>query len=284
MREASVVRMWVVAAVLALVCAAGCGHEGDGAHAGHDEHAGHGRGAEGYSARFEFESAPQAGVPVTLKITPLGPDGEVVTEVMEAHERLSHLIHVSGDLVRFEHVHPERRADGSFTITLTFVEGGPFKLFADYVPAATGGVVLAEHRVEVAGAARPAQALEPGERVYEEGGTRVRFTPPATLKAGVAARVTFEVEDTLTGQPAADLEPYLGASGHLVIIGEGAERFVHTHPSEEAHGDHAGHGSGELSPKVVFDATFPTAGRYKLWAQVQRAGELTIAPFVVEVE
>lgn len=271
-------RLWWIVVSAALVV--GCGHEGDGAAHG-DDHAGHGANnrSVGYSAEFAFEEAPRAGVPVSLRIVPRGPDGAVVRDLKLSHERLSHLINVSGDLVRFEHLHPVQQEDGSLTITLTFVEGGEFKLFADYVPTATGAVVLGEHRVVVEGAERAPEALVAGAMEQEIGNTRVRHTPPGSLKAGSPALLTFEVEDLITGRPADDLEPYLGAAGHLVVLGEGATRFVHTHPTGD---EHAGHG-GPISPTIQFEATFPTAGKYKLWAQLQRGGQEIVAPFVVEV-
>lgn len=257
------------------VFAAGCSHEGT---AGGDEHAGHATNnkSSGYIAEFAFESEPQVGVPVALRIVPRGPDGAVVKELQLSHERVSHLINVSGDLVRFEHVHPIQQDDGSLTITLTFVEGGEFTLFADYVPKVTGAVVLAEHRVMVKGATRTPEALVASSMVQESGNTRVTHTPPESLKAGTPALLSFEIEDVATGQPANDLQPYLGAAGHLVVLGEGATRFVHTHPTGD---EHAAHG-GMISPTIQFEATFPTSGKYKMWAQLQRDGQVIVAPLL----
>ncbi|WP_218276406.1 hypothetical protein, partial [Pseudomonas sp. FW305-BF6] len=47
---------------------------------------------------------------------------------------LMHLIVVSNDLSYFDHIHPEYKGDGLFTITPNFPSGGKYTLFADFVP------------------------------------------------------------------------------------------------------------------------------------------------------
>jgi hypothetical protein len=88
----------------------------------------------------------------------------------------------------------------------------------------------------------------------------------------------------------ADLEPYLGAWGHFVIIDEALTAFIHAHPQESAGAakpPHT-HGAGSIPmgppPTAVSVITsFPHAGLYKIWAQFQRNGEVMALPFVVRV-
>src|SRR2546428_45035 len=57
----------------------------------------------------------------TLRLTPqLTGTGEAVRDLLVVHEHLLHLIIVSEDLSFFDHVHPVRRDDGSFTIDYPF--------------------------------------------------------------------------------------------------------------------------------------------------------------------
>ena len=70
-----------------------------------------------------------------------------------------------------------------------------------------------------------------------------------------------------------DLEPYLGALGHLVALREGDLAFLHVHPEAEE-------GSG---PRVAFRAVFPSAGRYRLFLQFAHANGVHTAAFTVEV-
>jgi hypothetical protein len=57
------------------------------------------------------------------------------------------------------------------------------------------------------------------------------------------------------------LAPYLGAAGHLVALREGDLAFLHVHP------DASDAGAG----RAAFAATFPSAGRYRLFLQYRVA-------------
>ena len=48
---------------------------------------------------------------------------------------------------------------------------------------------------------------------------------------------------------------------------------VHAHPEGRTSG-----------PDINFGVVFPAAGFYKVWIQVQRAGRVITAPFVVSVQ
>jgi oxalate decarboxylase/phosphoglucose isomerase-like protein (cupin superfamily) len=74
------------------------------------------------------------------------------------------------------------------------------------------------------------------------------------------------------GRPVADIEPYLGAGGHLVALREGDLAFLHVHP-EEAH----------TPGRIAFEATFPSAGRYRLFLQFQHDGRVRTVAHTVEV-
>lgn len=77
------------------------------------------------------------------------------------------------------------------------------------------------------------------------------------------------------GNPVIDLEPYLGAFGHSVILREGSLDFIHAHPLENM--------SSSQTGNVDFMVNFPEAGRYKLFTQFQRNGKVITSDFVVTV-
>ena len=66
-----------------------------------------------------------------------------------------------------------------------------------------------------------------------------------------------------------DLQPYLGAYGHLVALRDGDLAYLHVHPQ---HTDTAG-------PDIGFDADVPTAGTYRLFLDFQHAGVVRTAAF-----
>ena len=76
------------------------------------------------------------------------------------------------------------------------------------------------------------------------------------------------------GNPINELEPYLGSAGHVVIVSEDMNEFLHVHPSDE----------NTNGQEVVFLTSFPRTGRYKIWGRFKYKGELYTVPFVINVK
>ena len=124
--------------------------------------------------------------------------------------------------------------------------------------------------------------------------------PSKPLRAGQEAMLDFAVTDGRTNEPVTDLEPYLGALAHFVIVSEDGAEFLHAHPMQKmdlraahAHGaperheamphTHGGRMMSAAAPEVSAHTSFPRAGLYKIWAQFQRGGRVITVPFVVRV-
>lgn len=199
---------------------------------------------------------PRAGQPVELRLrirdreNPAAP----VTSVEIMHERPMHLILVRRDLAHFAHEHPAQ-SDDDFRVSYTFPSGGDFRIFADVAPKGSGAQILTA-RIKVDG------PEVPGRPPVETG---VELRSPAVLPARQSTPVIFRLADTH------DLEPYLGAAGHLILIHEDAETFVHSHPTQDAVT------GGELQ----FLARLPKPGSYRGWLQFQRAGRVVTHTFQV---
>jgi len=218
----------------------------------------------------------EAGKEVTLRFKLAAPDGGTVKDLEVVHEKLIHLLMVSADLAWFGHEHPEAAADGSFTLRTTFPHGGSYTLFHDFT-SKRDGMQVVPVELAVAGEAPAPVALAPdadGARVVE--GCTVKLVAPAPLRSLFNLSLKVRVEQD--GQPVTDLEPFLGALGHLIVISEDRRRFVHSHPlgAPPKVGKPAG-------PEVTFGALFPAPGRYKAWVQLQRKGRVLTAPFVFDV-
>ena len=105
--------------------------------------------------------------------------------------------------------------------------------------------------------------------------TRVKLTIPDPV-AGREQLVTFDLEDTSTGAPVIDLQPYLGAAGHLLLVSADLAIAAHSHPVAEI--------SRPGGPTVVFQMVFPRAGDYRMWVQFQRHGDVLTSSFTVPVK
>jgi hypothetical protein len=123
------------------------------------------------------------------------------------------------------------------------------------------------------GAAHPPPPPPAGEsRTSHIDGYRV--TLDGDLAAGGEARLTLSV--SRGGEAVTDLQPYLGAYGHLVALREGDLAYLHVHP-DGAPGD----GTTQPGPDVVFHAAVPSAGTYHLFLDFRHQGVVRTAAFTV---
>lgn len=196
----------------------------------------------------------------------LGPDGEPVTRFDVEHEKRLHLIVVRRDTEGFQHVHPELGSDGRWSVPLPLGEPGSYRAFADFKPtggeALTLGVDLA-----VPGDFRPVP--QQPSRVSTVDGYQVRLD--GDLVAGQISPVELTVSKG--GRPVTDLQPYLGAYGHLVALRQGDLAYLHVHPEE----------SDTAGPGVHFAAEVPSSGSYRLFLDFKHGGVVRTAEFTVEV-
>jgi hypothetical protein len=207
-----------------------------------------------------------AGRPGTLEFRILGPDGEPVRDFEEQHGRALHLMVVRRDLTRYRHLHPRMDVEGTWSAPLAFPDPGVYRVFADFATAGRGLTLGTD--LEVPGPYEPAPLPAP-EGVARTGGYEVRLD--AEIQAEGHASLVFGV--SRGGRGVYDLEPYLGALGHLVALREGDLAFLHVHPEAEK----------GFGPRVAFRATFPSEGRYRLFLQFAHANEVHTAAFTVEV-
>jgi hypothetical protein len=78
------------------------------------------------------------------------------------------------------------------------------------------------------------------------------------------------------GRPVTDLEDYLGALGHAVILHEGDLRYTHVHPMPLPPGR-------PQTGEVMFHVSFPEPGLYRGFFQFQHHGIVNTAAFVFDV-
>jgi Cu+-exporting ATPase len=178
--------------------------------------------------------------------------GAPVTDVVESHERPIHLIAVSRDLQSFQHVHPEPTGiAGEYRIETTFAEPGTYLLF-DELTRANGAQIVQRDELTVGAPSISSAQLAVDVAPKTIGAVKVSLVGADAVRAGQGATLTFRLEDASNGQPIRDLQPYLGAPAHGVVLSEDAARFAHTHGEAVGSPDdghaHGSQGSGSAAP------------------------------------
>lgn len=245
---------------------------GDEAGHGHGDHADGGTTAAGPGALQQTESGYTLELADTeasagrraVSFTITGPGGRPVTAYETEHEKRLHLIAVRRDLTGFQHVHPTRHG-GTWTVPLDLTPG-VWRVIADFTPAGGPALTLGTD-LGVAGDYRP-QPLPDTDRTDTVDGFEVSLA--GDLEPGRTTTMTLTV--SRNGRPVTDLQPYLGAYGHLVMLRAGDLGYVHVHPEE-----------GEPQPGISFMTQTPSAGAYRLFLDFKHGGVVRTAEFTIHV-
>ncbi|CAG7651960.1 hypothetical protein ACFQI7_19210 [Paenibacillus allorhizosphaerae] len=282
-------KMILISSILALSLLSACGNANKNAsgHEGHNQattgeqagsHGGHASDqqmpSDKVKATFAFASGgvkANENKELTIQIT--DKDGKSVNDFQVNHEKLLHLIVVNRDLSFFNHIHPDYKGNGKFTISTAFPTGGDYKLFADFIPKGGTSTTLSEW-VKVEGKAGDQAAIIADSKLVKDvDGKEIELALSST-KSSQEVTLTFNILDAQTKKGINNLEPYLGAVGHVVILSADAEQYIHVHPLDEK----------ATGPKAQFATSFPKSGTYKIWGQFQHQGKVITVPFVVDIK
>ncbi len=120
----------------------------------------------------------------------------------------------------------------------------------------------AGHHPSVTGEASGTGTIVDGYRVRMDG----------DLSTG-GSEVSFTISKD--GKPVADLQPYLGAYGHLVALRSSDLSYLHVHPEGEV-------GSTPAGPKAAFHAQAPSVAAYRLYLDFAHNGKVHTAEFTAD--
>ncbi len=245
-------------------------------HAGHNQPATGGKETTNSSqiqAVWKFSSqTPQSNQKEEVSIQIQDNTGKPIEKFEISHEKEMHLIVVSKYLSTFQHLHPENKGNGLFTVATTFPTGGDYKMIADFIPSGTEPKTESQW-ITISGQAPSPRPLQPETNLTKAVEGKEVTLSFDKLQSGQDATMTFSFRDAASKQPITNLQPYLGAIGHVVIISSDVEKYIHNHPLEE----------NSTGPEAKFGTAFPNSGVYKIWGQFQQNGKVFIVPFVVEV-
>ncbi|MEV6962595.1 hypothetical protein AB0M97_26115 [Streptomyces sp. NPDC051207] len=249
------------------------GPEGGGEHGGHDTPPAGGLqiSENGYTLDLRTPRVT-AGRPTDLRFTVRDSEGRAVTAYRREHGKELHLVVASRDLGTYRHLHPARTADGTWSVPVDLPRAGGYRVFADFTPARkdAGNHTLGAD-LAAAGPYTPKDLPAPN-RTARTAGYEVELS--GALRPGAASELRLKV--SRDGRPVTDLQPYLGAYGHLVALRSGDLAYLHVHPNGEP-----GDGKTRPGPEISFTATAPSAGSYRLFLDFQHEGEVHTAAFTV---
>jgi hypothetical protein len=214
-----------------------------------------------------------AGGDVRLRITD-GATGRPVDDLMVHDNAFVHLVVVSPSGA-MRHLHPIRVAPGDYRARLDTAEPGVHAVAAELARRG-GGVQLLRSSVRIA--TPTAAPAEPGAAELD---TVIR-------QAGMPSTITARFG-------AADLQPWLGMLGHMIVVGPVGDTpsaaatapvWAHVHamiPRNPGIPGRPDESVAAFGPDVGFTYTFPEPGRYLAWVQVERDYSVVTVPTVIDV-
>jgi Cu+-exporting ATPase len=234
-----------------------------------------------YDVPSDVRPGEPAGVTITVRDAATG---EPVDDLVRTHQVWMHLIVTRSDLGTFAHMHPEPTTqDGVLRAEVTFPTPGRYALHTELRRQGQMADVLDEHAVHVEGTV-PARVKVPAADVREQVVDGVRVQLDGDPHVGDTTDFTLRFTDEATGAPVDDLQPYLGAAGHVVALRADGTRFAHAHAETD---DSRGRPVPALpgttfGPELDLHMRFEVGGAYRLWAQFRFGdGSVVTVPFVV---
>lgn len=239
----------------------------------------------GLDVQLHVPDATRPGVPTMVTATAVDAEtGEPVTNVTRSHEAWMHLIATRADLGTFAHVHPEPTGrPGELQVEVTFPTAGTYVVNTEVRQQGEMADVHQRQLVTIAGDAPMPVTLAASPRTVVVDGVEVELGGEAVV--GEPSDLHFTFTDATTGKPVEDLQPFLAAAGHIVVMKSGAQTFAHEHAEvEDAQGRPVFALPGQtFGPKLDVHAEFDTPGLYRLWGQFRLAdGDVLTVPFTVE--
>jgi hypothetical protein len=205
--------------------------------------------------------------PEPLRFRIPGPGDTPVTAIDIEQDKRLHFTVVRRDGSSCQHLHPE---SSTWTTNLVVPSAGSYRVFADMKHLRAPKTILGAD-IQAGGHYQPVEHKPARMSTVDEYEVRL----DGELMPGAKFLVTATV--TKNGQPVGDLQPYLGAFGHLVAFHATDLGYLRVHP-QGAPGD----GITTPGPRILFAVEVPTAGRYRLFLDFRHDGTVRTADFTVD--
>jgi len=239
-------------------------------------------------------------------------------DLIPDHGHIMHLFLVrQPGMDEFLHLHPEQKRPGEFVVDLPTLPAGRYQIFSDIVhhtgfPETQIGEVdlpdISGKPLQGDDSQTKVQPIPSNELTSSSVSSDVFMLPDGyrmiwdrdqrPLKSGQMIWLRFRVENS-QGQPATDLEPYMGMAAHAAIVRSDNSVFVHLHPAGSVSMAAVALASGRTdampgmkmtpmaspihSSEITFPYGFPKPGSYRIFVQFKRAGRIDTGVFDADV-
>lgn len=282
-------------------------------------------GFSDYVYRPLATEAVLTGGTLDLKISSFSPTNKFRTrpnsDFIPDHGHLMHLYAIrQPGMDAVFHLHPTQVAPGDFRLALPAMPPGNYTLYGDVVHAngfpetlVTKLAVPADLPPSKPGpddAAATTQSLSAtplGASFRLPDGYTMVWDAPASLTAGTAESFHFRLLSP-SGDPAQDMQPYMGMAGHAAFVKTDGSVFAHVHPEGSAAmaavmlanpaapdsmadmpgmtgmSHPPGAAQAPTANSVEFPYGFPTAGRYRIFVQMKHGTTVETGVFDAQVQ
>ena len=239
----------------------------------------------------------EPGKPVAIAYKIKNDKGQILKNYEVVHEKIMHFIVIRKDLQYFQHIHPTfNESTGDFNIDVTFPTNGPYRMFPDFTPAKSKDnpqllpvTLFKDIEVEDLGK-YTTQNVKPditGKKTV--GDYEISFIIQKQEQLKAQKELTYSLVISKNGQPVKDLENYLGALGHSVILRAGNLDFIHTHPktmtgsNTDKHMMQGADTKQSTGPQIDFETSFPEPGIYKIFTQFRHQEKVITVDYAIQV-
>jgi hypothetical protein len=225
----------------------------------------------------------EIGQPAHLKIHLAKSDKSAVllSDLVEMHTKKIHLLINDLSLSDYHHEHPTPTGvPGEYEFSITPTKPGPYRAWADLVPAASSIQEYVTADIPANTVSEPLKDRRTTSSAVVNGRTYVLElnTGNRPIHAGETVIGTIAVAGS-DGKPFVGLEPVMGTFAHIVGFNEDLKTILHIHP----YGKEPTSAADRAGPAFAFKFYAPTPGFFRLYGQVQIGGVNQFAPFGVTI-
>lgn len=189
--------------------------------------------------------------------------GLKVTDLEVVHDKIMHVVLVRNDLKYFDHIHPAKNENDTFSVDYSFYAPDNYRIWVDFTLDGMQHIVDFDINV-------PGSTINAQENNLDD--IKIFMTPIDKIKTGEKVNLEFVVTDKNSNQLPIK-EKFLAANAHMVIIDEALDEFGHTH-DEDMNEDN----------KLSFEYSFIKSGLHKLWVQFSVNNTVQTREFGVNIE